>query len=717
MADKTQVYEVIIKANYEELAKLNNEIEESKKLTKELSETDKAAAEQQKIITKQKTAAYNQLTKEAKAAEDASQKEIQTLAKMRAELARLNKTAENADFGSDAFKKAQKEATELRKKINDVDQAAGKFQGNVGNYKNAVIDAFQAMGVNVGQFTSTVSSVSTAFSGATRATAGTSAAMKILKVALISTGIGALVVALGTLIAAFATTEKGSDAVAKVMKPLGSVMERLFGIVQKVGLAFADLFSGNFAQGFKDLKAAFTGIGSELSDAWKEGEKLFQVGEDIEGIRLKIAQNEGRITRELTEQKEIYMNQTLTDNERKAAAEKYLELNKELTGYKIEQSQLELEQMKLDKQSDQSMEYQIELAEKQSELDAIIAESNQETLKTKNFINGISKQTNDETLKAQQEQFALQQKQEQSAFDAINALLALKQVIQPDPEKAIFTLFPEEFEDGEDPAIEMMRSSAEKGLQIFNEFNQAKKGKYEEDLNNLQNAFALGLISEEEFNQGRLDLRKEYNQNILAETANLLNGLAEIFGKESKAGKAAAIAATAINTYVSAMAAFKSGVTYGGPFGLALGISSAAIATAFGLAQIAKITNTKDATKPKYARGVIGLHGSGTETSDSIDARLSKGESVMTAKATSEYAPILAQMEMAVGNRPNYQVGNKRFANGLIGLNPNTSILSNTEQIIRETIKAVGSIPVVVSEQEITSTQSRVRKIKVAGDL
>jgi TP901 family phage tail tape measure protein len=44
---------------------------------------------------------------------------------------------------------------------------------------------------------------------------------------------------------------------------------------------------------------------------------------------------------------------------------------------------------------------------------------------------------------------------------------------------------------------------------------------------------------------------------------------------------------------------------------------------------------------PQFATGVIGLNGAGTETSDSIPAMLSRGESVMTAAETRKYRPIL----------------------------------------------------------------------------
>lgn len=70
------------------------------------------------------------------------------------------------------------------------------------------------------------------------------------------------------------------------------------------------------------------------------------------------------------------------------------------------------------------------------------------------------------------------------------------------------------------------------------------------------------------------------------------------------------------------------------PYPVAL-IAAAGIA-AVGAIQIASI---KSQNPPKFKDGVIDLQGKGTGTSDSIDAKLSKGESVMTAKETKKYKP------------------------------------------------------------------------------
>ena len=67
--------------------------------------------------------------------------------------------------------------------------------------------------------------------------------LKLFKVALISTGIGAIVVALGSLVAFLSTTQKGIDAVTQVTKPLEVIFSKLFGVIQNVGQGIFDAFS------------------------------------------------------------------------------------------------------------------------------------------------------------------------------------------------------------------------------------------------------------------------------------------------------------------------------------------------------------------------------------------------------------------------------------------------------------------------------------------
>lgn len=118
-----------------------------------------------------------------------------------------------------------------------------------------------------------------------------------------------------------------------------------------------------------------------------------------------------------------------------------------------------------------------------------------------------------------------------------------------------------------------------------------------------------------------------------------------------------------VNTIIATASAVVAQLANPTPY---VGIALAAAAAVTGAAQIAVISSQKPPPPPKFAKGVIGLRGQGTETSDSIDAKLSKGESVMTARATSRFAHELAMMELAVGNRPNFQFGKGRFSTGYI---------------------------------------------------
>jgi hypothetical protein len=66
-------------------------------------------------------------------------------------------------------------------------------------------------------------------------------------------------------------------------------------------------------------------------------------------------------------------------------------------------------------------------------------------------------------------------------------------------------------------------------------------------------------------------------------------------------------------------------------------IAQSALIAATTASQIAIINRQQ----PRFAKGVINLQGPGTETSDSIDAKLSRGESVMTARETRESGGLL----------------------------------------------------------------------------
>jgi hypothetical protein len=159
-----------------------------------------------------------------------------------------------------------------------------------------------------------------------------------------------------------------------------------------------------------------------------------------------------------------------------------------------------------------------------------------------------------------------------------------------------------------------------------------------------------------------------------------------------------------------------------GPIAGAIAAIAVAATTA---AQIGIISSQKPPPPPKFAKGVIGLRGPGTSTSDNIDAKLSRGESVMTAKATEAFSDQLAMMELAVGNKPNYQFGKGRFATGFIpttdgGFSARQTAQSslNSVAMAETVISAVRSIPPPVLEySEFTRFTNGVNKSVQVSEL
>lgn len=108
--------------------------------------------------------------------------------------------------------------------------------------------------------------------------------LKVLKVNLIATGIGAIAVLVGTLASAFLSTEEGMDKVNKILKPLTETMETAWGILQELGNGLMEIFSGDVEQGWNRMADAVENVGDKMEEAWERGKKLHELQMDIRGL-------------------------------------------------------------------------------------------------------------------------------------------------------------------------------------------------------------------------------------------------------------------------------------------------------------------------------------------------------------------------------------------------------------------------------------------------
>lgn len=250
----------------------------------------------------------------------------------------------------------------------------------------------------------------------------------------------------------------------------------------------------------------------------------------------------------------------------------------------------------------------------------------------------------------------------------------------------------------EDDAAKLERYKAflEQKLAMTQENTEAHK--------QLDQSLADTLIEiQKKKNQDLIDEEEAKKEKFKAIYQQIADGLAsamdEMFEAETAKGKAflKSMLITALNI-LEPFILTKLKVTQIAEKGL-WGIAEAAALTAIVKAAFA---GAKSVIKGFSTGGYV--QGSGTGTSDSIPARLSNGESVMTAKATSMFSPILSAFNQLGGGVP--IVVNNGGSN--IGMDMLAAAVARGYQMAPQP---------VVSVEEINRTQRRVQTIENIGRL
>jgi hypothetical protein len=179
-------------------------------------------------------------------------------------------------------------------------------------------------------------------------------------------------------------------------------------------------------------------------------------------------------------------------------------------------------------------------------------------------------------------------------------------------------IVPKDFGDKLGDAIEENQGELiNAGTQIFADqlisLEDAEVASLENRLNNLRNFYDEQQLLAGDNDRAKQALRLKEER----ETAELQRKIAQ---KQKEARRFSVI----IDTAAGIARAFATAPN------IAVAIVQAALVAAQGASQLAIINRTQ----ARFAKGVIDLKGPGTGTSDSIHARLSRGESVMTAKET-----------------------------------------------------------------------------------
>ncbi|GAA5037594.1 hypothetical protein GCM10011506_34130 [Marivirga lumbricoides] len=504
---------------------------------------------------------------------------------------------------------------------------------NIGNYASAIEGATEQLDrmiPGLGQVTKGIATKAKATLASTTATSGATKGLKLFRVALISTGIGAIVVLLGSLVSAFLSTQQGIDAVTSVTRPFFAVLNRLKGLVQELADgAFAGLamiLNGNVKAGLAVIKESFKdtigGVSEAVKGGIEAGKQLDELSKQIERTEISLIKNRARLNNEFERQKSIAEDVTVSERERIKAAQAAQAAQNDLLNQEQKFLDLKIKRMELEQSlNDTSREDEKELAELIAQRTDFEAAATGKRISVRNLENSI------------RQGIANQQKARNAELAAEEAKMSAEKLKQLDEErKAAAEKVAEELRLEKEKNEELARIAKDEADRLAAEDKVRKAIEFEEELSGLraqgasktairlaeldqqrqleiqaakdsiQNAELLQrqiTLIEEKYSQARTEIKAAEEANELELVSQTYANIATIFGEQTAVGKAAAIAQTTIDTYKAAQSAYAAlaGIPFVGPV---LGGIAAGAAISTGLRNVAKISGVG---LPKFGKG------------------------------------------------------------------------------------------------------------------
>ena len=536
----------------------------------------------------------------------------------------------NSDKGVKDVQKLNKEISNTNKEIKETQDVSSQMGNTLDKATGGAITKFKGL----------KGALKTAVTG-----------FKSLRVAIIGTGIGALLIAITSLGQAFTRSEEGQNKFAKILGIIGSVTGNLLDLLADLGekiisvfenpkqaiidlknlivenitnrfnaiidtlgflgSAFKKVFSGDFKGAIEDAKKSgsslvdsFTGVKNTLDKVTKSTKAFVTELKEEAKIAGQIADQRARadkaeraliVARAKANRDRADLldkaaqKEKFTAQERIAFLEEAGKIDEEITKREINAARLRLKA----KQSENALGKSTK-----ADLDE---EAN---LKAKLIDLETQRLTKQKTVSAQ---IVSAKREEAARIKAIDNEAAAKKK-EKDEEKLAEDKAKKEKEIKDAKELSDLKNQIRDAEAVTEEERRQleiqKTTEHYDKLIALAKEKGLSTEALEKAKTNALNkLTKQRSENEIQwekltqqqKTAIVSNGfknLANILGEESAAGKAAAIAAATIDTYQSANASYKSlaGIPIVGP---ALGAVAAGAAIVSGLATVKKITSTK----------------------------------------------------------------------------------------------------------------------------
>lgn len=725
MADNTttKVLEVVVDNNkaVTAISQYNRLIDEQKAKQMQLarayqegkiSQADyyKAMA-QSKEVTKTYSRQVQELSKEIQNNIRMDTEQAGSLRALRAELSNLTKQYDSlseADRMAEVGLKLKSQIEATTSTIKNTEEQTGRFYRNVGNYANGFVEAFTRMGGSMGGLQGPMNIVKNGFTA-------------ISSTPLIAI-LGALVTIIQKVIQNLKSSEATMNAVTVAMAPLNAGGRALQVVMQKLGEGIAKVVTTLTRWADKlglindAMKTEQQLVKDEIALQLREREVLVENAES----QLKVSELKAKAADKATysaKERLAFLQEALAEED--AIAKREVELAKEKVRILEEQSKLaensKEENDALAQARAAALQAEKAYFDKSRELTAQMVEAKNAIAAEDKAAAAARKEAAEAEIAAAEAQLQALTQAQEHALDIrtreIEARLKLveegslkeyqlqQELLAAQLEADIKRL---EAEEGTDELIKLRR---EEYLQEMTRLDEEWEAEAEAVANELLQANLDAIFAEQEARKAAFEEQKaqELEKQQLAEetalafasVAGSIAGMLQTFGEENRElarlSKVIALAQIAIETGVATAKGISAAMSVPFPANLA------AIATTI-TTIISGMTSAISTVKgAKFATGGL-VVGPGTATSDSIPARLSNGESVMNAKSTAMFGPLLSSLNQAGGG---------------VAFNPAAGGQREGYEFLAAAVAAgMKNVNLHVGVDEITRVQDRVGQIK-----
>jgi hypothetical protein len=468
------------------------------------------------------------------------------------------------------------------KKTTDTTKGLGKEAGAVG-----------------GKFDSMTGGAIAGFKGLLTSVKATIKSMGILKVAIAATGIGAIALAIVAVGKAFTNTEEGQNKFRIIMIQIGTVVGNVVDILANlgtsllnIGKALGKLITGDLkgaAEAWDNVKESVTAakdgvvnFGKETREEIKKATKLQENRNKLDKIDRDLLVERAKANRDIAAAREIAAaKEDVSLEERTAAIKEAARIEDAITKKQIAAAKMRL-QARVDENSLAGSTKEDLLEEARLRAEVISLETS--ALKIQK---ALTAELTAQKREAEAEENAAKNKQladDKAIAAAEEALLKEQATAELAIREALAIT------KAEKDALEIEKTK-EKYDTLIAEAQRFGLATVELEKKKIEAVNALSNKGSEVKAKNEIFWEKLTDREKTQIMAQGLNNLAAVLGKESAAGKAAAISGALISTYQSATDSYKSlaGIPVVGP---ALGAAAAAAAVVSGMANVKQIIGT-----------------------------------------------------------------------------------------------------------------------------